>query len=79
MSSKGVYDMFNLLIVDDEPLVQIGIKSMLNWQDLGIHICATASNGQEALAAIEEFAPEIVLTDIKMPVMNVLELISICR
>ena len=79
MSSKGVYDMFNLLIVDDEPLVQIGIKSMLNWQDLGIHICATASNGQEALAAIEEFAPEIVLTDIKMPVMNGLELISICR
>lgn len=71
--------MINLLIVDDEPLVQIGIKSMLNWQELGINICATASNGQEALLAIEEFAPEIVLTDIKMPVMNGLELIAKCK
>ncbi|WP_099469087.1 response regulator [Konateibacter massiliensis] len=71
--------MINLLIVDDEPLVQIGIKSMLNWSDFGINICGTAGNGQEALTYIEEFAPEIVLTDIKMPVMNGLELIQKCR
>lgn len=71
--------MINLLIVDDEPLVQIGIKSMLNWNDFGINICATAVNGQEALKLIEEYSPEIVITDIKMPVMNGLELIQRCR
>lgn len=71
--------MINLLIVDDEPLVQIGIKSMLNWGALGINICGTAGNGQEALGYIEEYKPEIILTDIKMPVMNGLELISTCR
>lgn len=71
--------MINLLIVDDEPLVQIGIKSMLNWNDFGINICATAVNGQEALSYIDEYSPEIVITDIKMPVMNGLELIEKCR
>ena len=39
--------MTKLLIVDDEPLVQIGIKSMLQWEELGIEICGTAMNGYE--------------------------------
>ena len=34
--------MIKLLIADDEPLVQIGIKSMLNWSDYNIEICGTA-------------------------------------
>ena len=34
--------MIKLLIVDDEPLVQIGIKSMLRWDELGIEVCGTA-------------------------------------
>jgi two-component system response regulator YesN len=71
--------MINLLIVDDEPLVQIGIKSMLNWNELGIHVCATAVNGQAALKCMEAYSPEIVITDIKMPVMNGLEFIQKCR
>lgn len=62
--------MYQLLIVDDEPLVQAGIRSMLNWNELNIEICGTAMNGQAALRIIEEKSPEIVITDIKMPVMN---------
>ena len=62
--------MMKLLIVDDEPLVQIGIKSMLDWNALGIEICGTAMNGQVALEMIREYSPEIVITDIKMPIMN---------
>ena len=46
--------MIKLLIVDDEPLVQIGIKSMLNWADYGIEICGTAANGQATLSMIED-------------------------
>jgi two-component system, response regulator YesN len=71
--------MINLLIVDDEPLVQIGIKSMITWNEFDINICATAINGQEALKYIDQYSPEIIITDIKMPVMNGLELIQKCR
>ena len=70
--------MYQLLIVDDEPLVQVGIKSMLNWAELGIEVCATAGNGQTALEIIEAKNPDIVITDIKMPVMSGLELARIC-
>lgn len=70
--------MYKLLIVDDEPLVQAGIKSMLNWSEMGIEICGTAMNGQVALKIIEEASPDIVITDIKMPVMNGLELARVC-
>ncbi|MEY8354858.1 response regulator [Lachnospiraceae bacterium 54-53] len=71
--------MTKLLIVDDEPLVQIGIKSMLNWADYGIEICGTAVNGKNALEMIAEYSPEIVITDIRMPIMNGLELAKSCR
>lgn len=71
--------MYKLLIVDDEPLVQVGIKSMLNWGGLNIEIVGTAVNGQAALRLIEEQSPDIVITDIKMPVMSGLELIRLCR
>ena len=71
--------MYKLLIVDDEPLVQVGIKSMLNWAELNIEVTGTAVNGQAALKLIEEQSPDIVITDIKMPVMSGLELIRICR
>ena len=59
--------MIKLLIVDDKPLVQIGIKSMLNWAEYGIEICGAAMNGAVALEMIEEYSPEIVITDIRMP------------
>ena len=71
--------MCKLLIVDDEPLVQVGIKSMLNWSELNIEVCGTAMNGQAALKIIETQSPDIVITDIKMPVMDGLELAKICR
>lgn len=71
--------MTKLLIVDDEPLVQIGIKSMLTRSNSDIDICGTASNGRQALSIIESKHPEIILTDIKMPIMSGLELLKICR
>lgn len=71
--------MIKLLIADDEPLVQIGLKSMINWADYGIEICGTAMNGQDALEMIAEYSPEIVITDIRMPIMNGLTLAKTCR
>jgi two-component system response regulator YesN len=68
-----------LLIVDDEPLVQVGLQSMLNWKDLNIEICGTAKNGQEAYEMIQNLNPDIVITDIKMPIMSGLDLLKRCR
>lgn len=71
--------MYRLLIADDEPLVQAGVRSMLDWSKKDIEVCGTALNGQAALQIIEEMHPEIVITDIKMPIMDGLELTRICR
>lgn len=71
--------MYKLLIVDDEPLVQVGIKSMLDWAALDIEITGTAANGEAALKLIESDMPDIVITDIKMPILSGLELVRICR
>jgi two-component system response regulator YesN len=71
--------MIKLLIADDEPLVCVGIRSMLKWEDLSIEICGTARNGQQAMNMIEEFKPEIVITDIKMPIKSGLELAEECN
>ncbi len=71
--------MIKLLIVDDEPLVQIGIKSMLDLAEYGIEVCGTAMNGEAAFQMIGEYAPEIVITDIKMPILNGLDLVKKSR
>jgi len=71
--------MINLLLADDEPLVQAGIKSMINWEEYDIHIVGTASNGAAAYEMIEKYSPEIVITDIKMPIMSGLELAKKCK
>ena len=69
----------NLLIADDEPLVLAGIKSMIDWEKHNIHIVGTAANGAIAYDMIREYSPEIVITDIKMPVMSGLELAQKCK
>lgn len=65
-----------VIIVDDEYLIRMGIRSMIEWEDLGCEIAGEASNGEEALKLIEELEPDIVITDVKMPVLGGLELIS---
>lgn len=71
--------MMKVLIADDEPLVQIGMKSMIDWNSLDLEICGTASNGDSAYEAILKYRPEIVITDIKMPCSSGLELAKRCR
>ena len=71
--------MIKLLIADDEPLVLVGMQSMLDWASLGVEICATAHNGRQALDLIEQHHPDLVITDIKMPLMSGLELAAACH
>lgn len=64
-----------ILIVDDEPLVRIGIKSAIDWEAQGVAIVGEAGDGEEALRMIMEIAPDVVLLDIKMPKMDGIEVL----
>ena len=67
-------DKYTLLLVDDEEeVIQIIIKKM-DWEALGFSVVGHASNGVKALEMVEEYQPDVVMTDIKMPYMDGIEL-----
>lgn len=63
-----------LLVVDDEAWFREGLVKLISSNQLGWEVVGEASDGEEALAAIETFAPDLVITDINMPVMDGLAL-----
>ena len=71
--------MLHILLVDDEPLVLVGIQSMIRWEDYDAQIIGTARNGVQALELIEKQVPDLVISDIKMPMMDGLQLLAACR
>jgi len=68
--------MYKVVIIDDEALVRIGLKSMINWSDNDCEIIGEAANGQSGYELILDTSPHIVITDIKMPLMDGLEMIQ---
>jgi two-component system, response regulator YesN len=70
--------MFKVLLVDDEPFVTKALKVLIDWEELGYSICGEASHGEEAVEIIKELKPDVVITDIRMPRMDGLELIRYC-
>lgn len=70
--------MKRVMIVDDEYLVRIGVKSMLDWEKRGYSIVCDAISGQDAIDKIPQFSPQIILTDLVMEPVNGLELIKYC-
>lgn len=71
--------MYKLVIVDDEEEVRKGIIKKIEWNKYNFEIAGEAENGREALDLIEENIPDVVITDITMPLMNGLELAAIIR
>ena len=67
--------MYKVLLVDDEPLVLIGIKNILDWQSEECICIASATSGTEALQAVMADEPDIIIADINMPAMSGIELL----
>lgn len=68
-----------LLIADDESSIRMGLKCIVDWNELGFTICGEAANGEEALARILALNPSLVLLDVKMPKMHGTEVIRRAR
>jgi len=68
-----------VLLVDDEPFITQGLLLLLDWNKEGCEVAATVSNGQEAYDYLKENHIDIVVSDIKMPVMNGIELLKKIR
>ncbi|MDF2587386.1 MAG: two component transcriptional regulator, AraC family [Anaerocolumna sp.] len=68
--------MYQLMIIDDEPIVREGIKILLPWEKYGFEICAEGIDGKDGLNKVLEYQPDLVLVDIKMPGLSGLDLIK---
>lgn len=62
--------MYRILVVDDEKFIRKSICNRMDWAAFGIEVAGEAANGREALEQIESLRPQIVLADIRMPVMD---------
>ncbi len=68
------------MIIDDEPLVRISIKSLVDWETYGFDICLEASHGSQALKLLAEATEiDLIVTDINMPIMDGIELLTELR
>ena len=66
--------MYSVFAVDDEPIVLEGIRSKIDWEGSGFTFAGEATDGEIALSMIHEIKPDILITDIKMPFMDGLQL-----
>lgn len=72
-------DMLKVLLIDDEPFIVQGLAVLIDWSREGFEIAATAANGREALEYLQDHKVDLIIADIKMPVMGGLELLDVIR
>ncbi|MFV0362145.1 MAG: response regulator [Suipraeoptans sp.] len=68
--------MYRMVVVDDEKVEREGVIKFIDWAKHGIEIVGEARNGLEGLEVVRNTTPNIVLTDVKMPLMNGIEMIE---
>ena len=71
--------MYTVLIVEDEMLIRVGLKNLIHWSELGMTIVGEAQDGKQGLELYRRKKPDVILTDIKMSVMDGIEMIRQIR
>ncbi|MBO9598418.1 MAG: response regulator, partial [Cohnella sp.] len=71
--------MMKIILVDDEIFVRKGLLALIPWQRLGYEVVGEADDGEEAMKLIDRLRPDVVITDIRMPVMDGLRMIGNVR
>lgn len=67
-------NLYRIMVVDDEEEIRLGIIKKIDWEANGFVVVGDAENGQDALEKAEKLQPDVIMTDIKMPFMDGLEL-----
>lgn len=73
-SGGKLMNLYRIMIVDDEEEIRLGIIKKIDWESNGFVMVGDAENGQDALEKVEKLQPDVIMTDIKMPFMDGLEL-----
>ncbi|MEG2371386.1 MAG: response regulator transcription factor [Hydrogenoanaerobacterium sp.] len=71
--------MYSLMLVDDEHDVRKAILETIPWNELGFEVVGEAENGRDALDMAEKINPDVIITDIKMPFMDGIEMVKALR
>ena len=71
--------MYKLLLVDDEPEIREGLREVVPFEEIGFSVVGEAGNGVAALQLAEELTPDVIITDIRMPLMDGLTLLKKAR
>ena len=71
--------MYKVLIVDDEVLLRVGLKTTINWEQAGFTVVAEATNGEQGYEQYKRHEPDVVITDIRMPKKDGLWLVEMIR
>lgn len=69
----------DVMIVDDEKLVLEDLSTIVDWEAYGFRIAATAFNGKQALTKYHQYKPQVIITDMRMPIMDGIELMENIR
>ena len=62
--------MYKLLIAEDEKIIRNGLANGIRWYEIGFEVAGLAENGQKAIDFIRENPVDVIMLDIKMPVMD---------
>jgi Response regulator containing CheY-like receiver domain and AraC-type DNA-binding domain len=68
--------MYKVVIIDDEPIIVEGLMRVVPWETFNCRVAATAGDGEEGTRAIREHHPDILITDIRMPNLDGLTMLS---
>lgn len=71
--------MFKIMIVDDEPLIREGLRTIVDWETYGFEVAGVAVGGLDALEKLPRLRPDLMIVDIRMPGMDGLELMRAIR
>jgi two-component system response regulator YesN len=71
--------LYKVIIVDDEPTIREGLRTLIAWEQFGFQVVDVAANGNDAISKFQSMSPDLMIVDIRMPGMNGLQLVEAIR